>query len=185
MNLHLDDTDVALVALLTAGDKKAFEAIYRKYASDLYRYARKNIPLKEDCEEIIQDIFESLWVRYETLQVKTLRSYLFNMVRYKVIRYCQHKTVRKKYADHYRLFEAVYDNVNEAERDTTSTYAMIEKSISKLPERCQVAVKLRLDENLSNGDIAKRMNITKKTVEMYMFKAFSHLRSSYPNMSIE
>ncbi len=185
MNLHHDDTDVELVALLTAGDKKAFEAIYRKYARDLYRYARKNIPLKEDCEEIIQDIFESLWVRHETLQVKTLRSYLFNMVRYKVIRYCQHKTVKKKYADHYRLFEAVYDNVNEAERDTSSTYAMIEKSISILPERCQVAVKLRLDENLSNGDIAKRMNITKKTVEMYMFKAFSHLRSSYPNMSIE
>jgi len=41
---HSDDTDVELVALLTAGDKKAFEAIYRKYAKDLYRFARKNIP---------------------------------------------------------------------------------------------------------------------------------------------
>jgi len=83
--------------------------------------------------------------------------------------------VKKRYADHYRLFEAIYDSLNEADRDATSTYAMIEKSIAKLPERCQAAVKLRLDENLSNGDIAKRMKISKKTVEI-ICSGLQHLR---------
>ncbi len=107
------------------------------------------------------------------------------MVRYKVIRYFRHNMVKRKYAEHYKLFEAIYENVAEPGRDHSVINSLIQREILKLPERCQVAITLRLTENLSNGDIAKRMNITKKTVEMYMFKAFSHLRSSYQNIYIE
>ena len=176
-------TDVELVALLNRGDQKAFEAIYRKYARDLYRYARKNIAIKEDCEEIIQEIFESLWARRESLHhVTVLNAYLFRMVKYKVIRYFQHNKVKKKYAEHYTLFEAVYDTIREEEREPLAIQSMIESSLSQLPERCQLAVKLRLTENLSNGDIARRMNIKKSTVENYMVTALGHLRASYQNL---
>ena len=85
--------------------------------------------------------------------------------------------MRKKYAEHYTLFEAVYDTIPEYPNEVSMT-AHIERSISRLPLRCQTAFKLRLHENLSNGDIAKRMNITKKTVEVYMLKAFDHLRKN-------
>ncbi|MEJ0055972.1 MAG: sigma factor-like helix-turn-helix DNA-binding protein [Bacteroidota bacterium] len=126
-----------------------------------------------------------MWKRKEDLQVITLQYYLLSMVRYKVIRYFRHNMVKRKYAEHYKLFEAIYENVAEPGRDHSVINSLIQREILKLPERCQVAITLRLTENLSNGDIAKRMNITKKTVEMYMFKAFSHLRSSYQNIYIE
>lgn len=173
------DTDADLVTALNNGDKKVFEIIYRKYVSDLYSYARGNISSKEDCEEIIQDVFESIWVRHKSLRVNTLRFYLLSMVKYKIIRYFQHSAVKRKYANHYRAFEAVYDNLGEESIDPEVIQRLIDKSIMELPERCQAAFRLRLHENLSNGDIARRMNITKKTVEVYMFQAFKHLRSSY------
>jgi RNA polymerase sigma-70 factor (family 1) len=175
-------TDSDLVASLQAGDQSAFESIYKKYATDLYRYARKSISLKEDCEEIVQEVFISLWDRHESLHVDSLRHYLFSMVRYKVIRYFQHNKVKKKYAEHFRLFEAVYENAHEEERDSLSLQKVIDKSLEQLPERCQVAVRLRLTENLSNGEIATRMNITKKTVETYMFKAFEHFRALHSGL---
>jgi RNA polymerase sigma-70 factor (family 1) len=178
-NLH---TDADLVSALNDGDVNAFEMIYRKYVGELYRYARWNISTKEDCEELIQDVFESVWARHKTLKPDTLRSYLLSMVKYKVIRYFQHSRVKKKYIDHYRAFEAVYDNVGEEAVDPVAMQARIEKSLQALPERCQAAFRLRLHENLSNGDIAERMNITKKTVEVYMFQAFKHLRASYHDL---
>jgi len=67
MTLFQNHDDSELVELLIQGDKKAFETIYKRYASDLYRFARKNIPLKEDCEEMVQEVFESLWIRRENL----------------------------------------------------------------------------------------------------------------------
>ena len=171
--------DEDLVSLLLLSDKKAFEVIFRRYAKRLYDYAKRNISLKEDCEELIQEVFESLWQRRKNLShVTVLDAYLFRMVKYKVIRYFRNSQMRKNYAEHFTLFEAVYDTVPEAEHDSATISSLIEKSISKLPERCQFALKLRLHENLSNNDIAKRMNITKKTVEAYMYKAFDHLRKN-------
>ena len=184
MNLYQKYSDTDLTALLNTGDKTAFETIYRKYASGLYRYARRNINVKEDCEEIIQEIFESLWTRRESLgHVTVLDAYLFRMVKYKVIRYFQHHSVRKKYGEHFRLFEAVYESIQEEEKDPSSVLAMIEKSIARLPERCRLALKLRLTENLSNSEIAKRMSIKKSTVENYFVAAFSYLRASYPKLA--
>jgi RNA polymerase sigma-70 factor (ECF subfamily) len=177
-------SDTELTALLNTGDKIAFETIYRRYASGLYRYARKNIGVKEDCEEIIQEVFESLWTRRESLgHVTVLSAYLFRMVKYKVIRYFQHHAVRKKYAGHFKLFEAVYGSTQEEESDPSSIQAGIEKVIAQLPERCQFALKLRLTENLSNHDIARRMNIKKSTVENYMVTALAHLRATYQDLA--
>jgi len=183
MNSYQKLNDTELTTLLNTGDKIAFETIYRKYAAGLYRYARKNIGLKEDCEEIIQEVFESLWTRRESLEhVTVLNAYLFRMVKYKVIRYFQHHAVRKKYEEHFKLFEAVYESIREEERDP-SVLAMLEKTIARLPERCQFALKLRLTENLSNSDIARRMNIKKSTVENYFVTALSYLRGSCHNLA--
>ncbi len=88
MTSYLNHSDTELAALLSTGDKDAFESIYRRYGSGLYRYARKNITVKEDCEEIIQEVFESLWARRESLgNVTALGAYLYQIVKYKVIRY--------------------------------------------------------------------------------------------------
>ena len=183
MNSYSIFTDIGLITLLNSGDPKAFEAIYRKYASDLFRYAQKNIGNKEDCEEIIQDIFESLWARRESLlHVTVLNAYLFQMVKYKVIRYFQHRAVKKKYEEHYKLFEAMYETIAEEEHEPSPIQAVIQKTLAQLPERCQQAVRLRLAENLSNSDIASRMNIKKSTVENYMVTALSQLRNAFQTL---
>ncbi len=179
MNNYQDHIELELVAQLNSGDQKAFEVIYRRYAAELFRYARKNIAAKEDCEEIVQEVFISLWQRHESLHVTSLKYYLIKAVHYKVIRYIQHSKVRRRYEEHYKLFEVMYDSIGEEERSAEAIQGKLLKTITELPERCQVAIKLRLLENLSNGEIAARMNISKKTVEVYMLTAFKHFRARY------
>ncbi|NOS93028.1 MAG: hypothetical protein HOP30_13985 [Cyclobacteriaceae bacterium] len=43
---------------------------------------------------------------------------------------------------------------------------------------CREAFQLRIEQNLTNSEIAKRMHISKRTVEDYMTPAFAHLRKS-------
>lgn len=180
MSVVSDDSDFGLVAALNGGDRNAFEMIYRKYVSDLYRYARKNIATKEDCEEIIQEVFASLWERHAAVRVQSsLKGYLVGMVRYKIIHYFRKNGLRKKYAEHFLLFEAVYEQIEGEEINHSAIQATLDKLIAELPDRCQEALKLRLSEALSNPDIARRMNITTRTVEAYMFRAFNHIRASY------
>jgi len=171
-----------LVAL-QAGDKKVFEAIYKTYVSPLYRYARRSIATKEDCEEIVQEVFTSLWQRRENLShVTSLEPYLYRSVKYMVIRYFQKQKVKQKYADHYKFFEVVYDSIEFRELNPHSPETLIEKGLAKLPERCQQAVRLRISDSLSNSEIAERMNIKKVTVEYYMVIALKTLKETYQNL---
>jgi RNA polymerase sigma-70 factor (ECF subfamily) len=178
LSSHSSHTDTDLLNQLEQGDRKAFESIYHRYASDLFRYARRIIP-QEDAEELIQDVFEWLWVKRGGLNITSLRHYLFTAVRNRIIRYIEHQRVRKKYEEHFRLFEEVYDNIPESGRNAEAIRERILKSIEDLPERCQAAFRLRLLENLSGDEIAARMNIAKRTVENYMVMAHQHLRLSY------
>lgn len=178
MQDHSDHTDNNLLQLLKQDDRRAFELIYHRYASDLFRYARRIIP-QEDAEELIQDVFEWLWVKRGELNITSLRHYLFTAVRHKLIRFIEHQKVRKKYEEHFRLFEEIYGNMPEAELNPEAIRERILKSIEGLPERCQAAFRLRLLENLSGDEIAARMNIAKRTVENYMVMAHQHLRLSY------
>jgi RNA polymerase sigma-70 factor (family 1) len=183
MNSYQNYTEAELTMLLSEGNRKAFEVIYRTYGPALYRYARKNIAVGEDCEEIVQEIFESLWLRRHDLRrITVLSAYLYQMARYKIIRYFQRAAVRKKYAEHYTLFEAVFEQSPVEERTPDSWLSVIEKGLAELPDRCRLAVKLRLTENLSNAEIALRMKITKGTVENYMVTALSHLKQSWNNL---
>lgn len=177
MNPYHNHSDADLVALLCQGDEQAFEIIYRRYAKALYRVARRHLA-QADCEEIVHDVFASLWSRKEKLNIDSLNNYLFTSVRYNLLRFFRHADVKKKYADHYRSFEAAYETMDPDNLgDPEQIRRLLLSSIGGLPERCQEAIRLRITENLSNGEIARRMNINKRTVEVYIFKAFSHLRA--------
>jgi RNA polymerase sigma-70 factor (family 1) len=176
MNLYQDHTDSELVAALLQGEDKAFEAIYLRYVKALSGYARKRISNKDDCDEIVQEVFESLWQRHSAIaHITILEAYLYRMVKYKIIRYFQHNQVVKKYADHFKAFEVMVEEMHE-EKEVENLRAVINHSLMQLPERCQMAVRLRIDENLSNGDIALVMNIDKATVKRYITSALQHFR---------
>jgi len=100
------------------------------------------------------------------------------MVKYKVIRYFQHNKVKEKYAVHFMIFEELVEELYQ-ETEIQTLRSLINNSIGKLPERCQMVVRLRIDENLSNSDIAVRMNIDKATVKRYMTTALSYFRERH------
>lgn len=182
MNPYLHHTDPELVDLLNAGNERAFEAVYRRYVGEMYRLARRNISVSEDCEEMVQDVFESLWARHQEIKVDSLRHYLRTSIRYKLIRYFYNKGVKKRYVDHYTFFEVLYESAEPEARNPETLRDLLLKGLEGLPDRCRAAIKLRITEDLSNGEIAERMNITKKTVELYMSKALAHLRATFPEL---
>ncbi len=175
-----NNSDKELIILLNQGNKKAFDIIYSRYVGELYKYARHVITSKDDCEEIIQDVFVRLWSLRQTIESKPLRPYLYTSVRNKLTDYFRHSETRKRYAEHYLFFEAAYDNIDE-ERTTEAIQKAIENGIRQLPERAQMAIRLRLNENLSNAEIAQRMNISNRTVDNYMHQVYAYFRKTYRN----
>jgi RNA polymerase sigma-70 factor (ECF subfamily) len=183
MNPIRHHTETELITLLMEGDKHTFAHVYKMYADPLLSHVRKSVPDREDCKEIVHDIFESLWTRrHLLLHITSLRPYLYQMARNKIIDHMRHNVVKRKYREHFQLFESVYEPDEEPLHDLTRFSAWVNDNMERLPERCQEAFRLRVTHNMTYKDIAMQMNISTKTVEKHISAALKHLRHNQNNV---
>jgi RNA polymerase sigma-70 factor (family 1) len=169
-----------LLSLLKNGDAKTFEIIYDRFADRLFRYVCSRVNSKEISEDIVQEIFISLWSKRETLNITTsLDAYLFGAAKFSILTYVRSEQVRKEYARNFALFSKVHlDNSNEEMMNLKDMQCSIDTRISELPEKCRTAFRLSRIEHEPISRIAERMNISKRTVENYLSQALKHLRTS-------
>lgn len=160
---------------------EAYECIYNNYWQPLYAYVYNRLKSKEAAEEIIQEVFFSLWSRRETLEIThSLSAYLYTAVKYQLFNYIKADKVRKTYADHFTRYEKkMTDNSNEENIEFSDLITAVEKEVTKLPEKCQQVFRMSRNEHRSIRDIAALLNISHKTVENHLTKALRHLRTAF------
>ncbi len=172
--------------LLKAGNEQAFEFVYTRFATAIYNYVYRRVRIKEPAEEIVQEIFVSLWNKRENLQITTsLESYLFGAAKYKILSFIRSEQVRKKYAAEFTLFACgKYDNSVEELADLRDLQLTLNEKISELPEKCQTAFRMSRMDHEPIPQIAEKMNISTRTVENYISQALKHLRTSLGELLI-
>jgi RNA polymerase sigma-70 factor (ECF subfamily) len=169
-------TDENLIQLLQKGDRNAFEALYRRYWRKLYLLAYQKLRNRELAEELVQDLFMSLWIKQENLQIRTsVGAYLSMAVRYMIIRFFQKERMHHQYEQNAVLFPQ-YANTTEDEVAFHDLQEVIEQEINKLPLKCREVFLLSRHHNLSQKEISLQLNISEKTVENHIGKALRNLR---------
>src|SRR5688572_24325986 len=98
-------SDEGLLKLLKRQELGAFEEIYMRYWKKLYTAAYKRVQSREISEELVQDIFTSLWVNRQVLKVETLSAYLYSAIKYKVINHLEKEISRRLYTQAQRSEE--------------------------------------------------------------------------------
>ena len=157
----------------------AYEAIYNEYWPRLFAYVFNRLKSRETTEEIIQEVFFSLWNRRTELQVThSLSAYLFTAVKYQIFNYMKADKVRRAYADSYAQFIG-QDHSNEQYMEYTDLVRALEQEVSRLPEKCQQVYRMSRNEHRSIQDIAAILNISHKTVENHLTRALKHLRVAF------
>ena len=87
-----------LLKLLKADDDKAFKEIYTRYWRQLYKSAYAKTRSHDVAEEIVQNIFVTLWEKRTNSSIEHLESYLQTAVKYRVINYFKSFLVKEKYS---------------------------------------------------------------------------------------
>ncbi len=167
-----------LLPSLRNGDQRAFEVIYDFFSDRLYRYVHSRVRVKETSEEIVQEIFVSLWIRRESLEITiSIGSYLYGAAKHKILSHIRSDIVRKKYAADFTLFCAErMDNSSQELMELKDLQQIIDDRVTELPKKCQTAFRMSRMEHEPIQRIAERMNISNRTVENYISQALKHLR---------
>lgn len=162
------------------GDKIAFEFIYKKFVGRLFSFINAKIRVKEISEEMLQEIFVSLWAKRQTLDIHTsIEAYLFGAAKNQILNYIRKEYVRKQYAAEFARFASEqYDNSVIEQTNLSDLQNRIQQKVSELPDKCQVAFRMSRMEHKPIPQIAKKMNISTRTVENYISQALRHLRTN-------
>jgi len=172
-------SDKILLNLMREGDSVSFNTLFDRYWEMLYSTVFSVCSDREVCSEIVHDIFLNLWLKREKLQIESFKAYILASARYHVYRHVKNA---KKNSLEYRqdLEYSTYSAMNDGELNIR--YQDLEKSVDReleeLPRRCKEIFTLSRREQLSNDEIAARLDISKRTVENQLTHALRHLRLS-------
>jgi len=180
---HLSDE--TLLELLKNEDRLAFNMLYNRYWKKLYNITNKRIKDREAAEEIVQDLFTSLWLNRKKINIHTsFENYLYGSIRYLIIACYQKQANKLKFEENFSKVNTLTDNTTEDAILTNDLIQSLNRRVYMLPDKCRSVFELSRKDHKTNKEIAMVMGISEKTVENHMTKALKILRISLTSLSI-
>ncbi len=164
--------------MIRSGDHASFQKIFEEYYSPLTVFAQKFVSDHDLAREVVQDMFVNLYEKRTLLSIQTsLKSYLYQSVRNGCL------NVLKKEKTHLLHHEEIKAMSPDAKADWTDKMIetelenLIYQAINELPAKCRQIFLLSRQQAISNGEIARKLNISIRTVETQISKALKILRT--------
>lgn len=171
------EKDSVLVSQFKSGDIHAYEALFNSYYQPLVGYGRTIIKDAHEAEDIVQQVFISVWEKRSSLEVHTsFRAMLYKAVYNSCLNRIKHTEVRRSYAKEIKLSNSSFFSQEDVQYKELQK--KIGEAIDTLPEQCSKIFKMSRYEQLKYQEIADALNLSVKTVENQMGKALKLLREN-------
>ena len=171
------DLEQNLLMELKRGNKEAFTILFRKYYKDLVLFGGSILRDRVKCEDIVQNIFLKLWTERENIEIeKSLKSFLIRSVQNSCLDELRHKQVVR---DHELYVEAFnYFDCLDTENYVfySDLQVKLNEALEKIPESYREAFQLNRFEGLKYKEIAEKLQVSERTVEVRISKAINALR---------
>ena len=165
-----------LIKGLKNGDSNAYTQMVEMLHKKLCTYAYNLTGNQEWSEDIVQTVYINIWEKKKKIKSDIdLTNYLY-------------KSIYNAFIDQYRKQRQVF-SIEKVHIETLNTFIqetsesqknrlmeLVRKEIENLPPKCKKVFLLSRQDGLTNIEIAEYLNISKKSVEGHITKAFTRLR---------
>lgn len=170
--------DERLVMFLQEGKITAFEEIYRRYWYKLFGIAYHQTGVREEAEELVQEVFLNIWNRRAEVAIRHLDLYLTIAIKNQVYDYFKSQISYRKYQEYF-IFQEIHQHYGTDEIvNFDDLSAAVEKVLSRLPEKSAEVFKRSRFENQSVREIALGLNLSEKAVEYHITKSLKFLKDN-------
>jgi RNA polymerase sigma factor (sigma-70 family) len=146
--------------------REPFDALYHREFAGLVRLAMVLVDSQEQAEEVVQDAFAALYVRYRTVTTPLayIRASVLNGSR---------KLLRRRVLSRRLL--------GQPPADSEMVYNHVIDAVRRLPARQRAAIVLRYELQLTDAEIAETLNVPIGTVKSTLHRALARLRLEVTN----
>ncbi|WP_419213621.1 RNA polymerase sigma factor [Maribacter sp. X9] len=160
---------------LRKGKESAYAYLMDRYHHKLCLYAYSFCKDRELASDMVQNVMLRLWKKRDRLKMDSnIRSYLYRSVYNEFLDQYKHKkfilNMEKEYMTTLQTF------IEEDETSLDSLINHVQLEIDNLNPKCKEIFLLSKKEGLTNIEIAEHLNLSVKTVENQMTRAYSQIR---------
>lgn len=158
-----------------------FEGLFKLYYRELLGYAYRFVNDKSTAEDIVQDVFFTIWEKRTTLNFEdSIKPYLYRLVHNKAINYLNSYSVQQRVDNMEDVDSLIYMELGDYDpyetlllKDITNA---IQTYIETLPPQRKKVFQLSRQHYLKHKDIAALLGISEKAVEKHISKALMDIR---------
>ncbi len=144
---------------------REYNQIVASHADGLYRFAYSLLGDKMDAEDVMQSVFERLWLKRNAVKIRTIKTFLFTSVHRACIDEFRKRNSRQK------AFSALTHQRERRVEDQLETRQMTEHLLRQLDERQRALILLRDYEGYAYDQIAEITDLTLSQVKTQLFRA--------------
>lgn len=174
-------TDLALIARFKKGSMEAFEELVSRYESKVFNLAMRFTRNQEDAEEVLQDVFTTLYRKAAGFEGKSA----FSSWLYRIIVNAAFMKLRKRRQQHTTVLEELTPQLQQMIPDKETIFGTpsdsftlareireaLQDAISKLPERYRAVFVLRDVDGLSNQEVGEILGLSVPAVKSRLHRS--------------
>lgn len=174
-NNQISDTE--LFHRIQKGDEKAFTIAYELYNKLIYVLSYRYLMDEERAKDVVQYVFVKLWEYRAELNIGiSLKNFLFTMAKNYILNLIRNENtaLEKQYEIAQQVLCYEDDLVEKLER--REQMSLFYQALAKLPEQKKRICVMKIREEMSNKEIAERLNVSINTVKTHYAEALKLLR---------
>lgn len=176
-NFYAACSDENILALMSEQDDElAFAELYDRYFKTLFNYAYSKVNDRFTAQEIVQELFVSLWQQRRQHRVECCRSFLFTMAKRLIISFYRKEYTRQHHYGQWQIQRSHTSDLADQPTLASDLQHRYEEGLHLLSPKChEVFVMSR--QGFSNKQIGEQLQISEKTVEQHITKALRILKA--------
>lgn len=141
-----------------------------KHADGVFRFVLKCTDDRDRAQDVVQDCFEKMWLKRDTIDGSKAKSYLFSAAYHTLIDYKRRDSKMIKIDDlavHGGVCRNEYSDIKE----------ILDQGVARLPEIQRTVVLLRDYEGYSYQEIGEITGLNESQVKVYIYRARTTLKN--------
>ncbi len=140
-----------------------------QYADNIYRFVLKHLKNADVSRDVVQDTFEKVWLKRDSINNEKIKSYLFTTAYNRLI-----DVVRKE------KYQEDVDRIDyyksESPIKNMDLQTILHNALDQLPEIQRTVILLRDYEGYDYAEIGEITNLSESQVKVYIFRGRKKLK---------
>lgn len=158
--------------------EKVFQKLYEDYYAPFCVYAKRFIEDRNLREDIVSDVFTTLWRRRADIDLRqeTALAFLKMCVKNSCLNHIKHLHYEIDYAEKHQKREPIYEQSPDSVYNLAELYELLYKSLDKLPENYKLVFVKHFFEGKKHAEIAEELELSVKSIDRYKQKVIRILQ---------